>query len=381
MGADRLRCHSSVFLSAGFISKGEIRLLGANIGDNLVCLGGKFVNPEGGAFTADGIKVGRNVFLDDKFQANGEVRLLGATIGGDFSCSGGSFYGENSYAINGQSMAVSGTFFFDNVNIGSGMVDLTAAHVGPLVDDLASWPQDSVLNGFVYDHFAGKAPTDAKARLAWLDKQSLAHSGKAKNPREFRPQPWLQLRKVLREQGHLEDARQVAIAFEDRKRACGVIGEISGQATPSKRITWLGQKLARYTARTFHFLYGALIGYGYRPLRLLGIVALVWIFCALFFWVGGHNRIFGPTDPKFAEIPAYPAFYPPLYALDVLLPIAKLGQQDHWAPLNPARENIFSRRALAWVTQIVVWLETLFGWIAGLLLVATVTGLAKRHED
>ncbi len=36
---------------------------------------------------------------------------------------------------------------------------------------------------------------------------------------------------------------------------------------------------------------------------------------------------------------------------------------------------------LAWATQIAVWLETLFGWIAGLLLVATVTGLAKRHDE
>jgi hypothetical protein len=30
--------------------------------------------------------------------------------------------------------------------------------------------------------------------------------------------------------------------------------------------------------------------------------------------------------------------------------------------------------------QIVVWLEALFGWVAGLLLIAVVTGLVKRDE-
>lgn len=453
MKADRLHCRSSVFLRAGFISKGEIRLLGANIGGDLQCNGGNFANPGkqaliadgievggtvfmsegftakgavrlrgatiggnlecgGGAFenpgrdalTADRMKVGGNVVMCESFTAKGEVRLLGADIGGDLVCRGGSFGSGKSPAINCEGMAVSGTFFFDNVNIGSGMVvNLTAAHVGRLVDDLASWPQNTVLDGFVYESLAGNAPTNAKARLAWLDKQSPEHSGKAKNPREFRPQPWLQLHKALREQGHLEDARQVAVAFENRKRECRVIGEISDPATAEDITTALAQWFGSRVARGFHRLYGLLIGYGYRPLRLLGIVALVWIFCTGLFYVGANNRVFGPTDPKLSENPAYdscnpeknpaanwtrcktlprayPAFFPPLYALDVLLPIAKLGQQDHWVPLDPrgAQGRVFW---LIWATQFAVWFEIGFGWIAGLLLVATVTGLAKRHED
>ena len=299
---------------------------------------------------------------------------------------------------------MSGKLFFNRVKIAGGTVNLTVAHVAHLVDDRESWPENIILDGFVYDSFAGNAPTTAKDRLAWLDKQSAGYSGKAKNPRAFRPQPWQQLRKVLRDMGHLEDARQVAIAFEERKRECGVIGEITAPAAAGEIVTGFRQWLQSRTARGFHWLYGCLIGYGYRPARLFWSLVAVWLAGTVLFDIGGHSRVFGPTDPQIftnaAYDPcnpeknpranwtrcqtfprAYPAFYPPLYALDVLLPVGKLGQQDHWAPLDPKGARTSANKALAWATQIAVWGETLFGWIAGLLLVATVTGLAKRHDE
>ncbi|MGC8523567.1 MAG: hypothetical protein ACP5M5_04690 [Acidibrevibacterium sp.] len=186
--------------------------------------------------------------------------------------------------------------------------------------------------------------------------------------------------------GHLEDSRQVAIAFENRKRFCGVIGEISEPAPIIRR--FLGGKVMTFSspkpvtkwrrlesraARGFHWLYGCLIGYGYRPARLFWIVVAVWAFSSLLFDIGGHSRVFGPTDPQIFDNPAYsscnpeknpranwtrcqtfprayPAFYPPLYALDVLLPVGKLGQQDHWAPLAPERALTTKNWLLAWAT-------------------------------
>lgn len=209
---------------------------------------------------------------------------------------------------------------------------------------------------------------------------------------------------MLREQGHLEDSRQVAIRFEERKRECGVIGEISEPALQGDIVAYFRQWLQSRTARGFHFLYGFLIRYGYRPARLFWIVVLVWAFSSLLFDIGGHSRVFGPTDPQIFENSAYdpcnpeknpranwtrceifprayPAFTPWLYALDVLLPVAKLGQEDHWAPLAPGKALTAKNRLLAWATQFVVWFGTLFGWIAGLLLIATVSGLAKRQDD
>ena len=446
LDADGIKVGGNVSMDDNFRARGEVRLPGAAIGGDLSCSGGTFENPNGQAITADGIKVGGNVFMGKAFSAQGEVRLLGAMIGGDLGCRGGSFGDgrENSTAIHCQNLLVSGAFIFDGATVAGGSVDLISAHVVRLVDDRESWPANIVLDGFVYDSFAGDAPTAAKDRLAWLDKQSPQHSGKAKDPREFRPQPWLQLRKVLRDMGHLEDSRQVAIAFEDRKRECGVIGEITAPAAPGDIVAcfrqwlkarwlrirqWLRRRTTRRfhrmhrfcqwlriqcfgvrqwlqssTMRGFHWLYGGLIGYGYRPARLFWIVVAVWALSSVLFEIGGHSRVFGPTDPQIFDNPAYdpcnpeknpranwtrcqtfprayPAFYPPLYALDVLLPVGKLGQEDHWAPLDPKGARTPANKALAWATQIAVWGETLFGWIAGLLLVATVTGLAKRHDE
>ncbi len=402
--ADGIKVDGNVSMDDEFRAWGAIRLLGATIAGNLDCTGGSFETPERQALNADRIKVGGNVSMDDNFRAQGEVRLLGATIGGDVVCTGGHFCNRNSYAIDCQGLRVSDALIFDGVTVARGTVNLTVAHVAHLVDDLQSWPENIVLDGFVYDSFAGNAPTTAKDRLAWLDKQDPKFSGKAKNPRAFRPQPWQQLRKVLRDMGHLEDARQVAIAFEDRKRECGVIGEITALAAAGEIVTCFRQWLQSRTARGFHWLYGCLIGYGYRPARLFWSLAAVWLAGTVLFDIGGHSRVFGPTDPQIftnaaydscnpeknpranwtrcQTFPrAYPAFYPPLYALDVLLPVGKLGQQDHWAPLDPKGARTSANKALAWATQIAVWGETLFGWIAGLLLVATVTGLAKRHDE
>ena len=392
-------------LNNSFHAQGEVRLLGAAIGGGLDFTGGRFENQEGHALNADRVKVGGDVCLDDNFRARGEVRLLGATIGGNLDCSEGNFCNPNSYAIIGEGMRVSGTFLFKMVKITSGSVNLAFAHVARLADDRGSWPENIILDGFVYDRFAGDAPTTAKVRLAWLDKQRPEHSGKAKNPREFRPQPWLQLRKVLRDMGHLEDARQVAIAFENRKRFCRVIGEITAPAAPGDIVTRSYQWLQSRTARGFHFLYGALIRYGYRPAQpLWWTLVAVWAISSVLFDIGGHSRVFGPTDPQIFDKPAYsscnpeknpranwtrcqtfprayPAFYPPLYALDMLLPVGKLGQQDHWAPLAPGRALTTKNRILTWAVQIAVWFDMMFGWIAGLLLIATVSGLAIRQDD
>lgn len=443
--ADRLNCLAGVSLNEEFTSNGQIRLLGATIGGDLVCTKGIFSNPNGRAINAEKIKVDGRVFMGDDLKACGEIRLFGATIGGDLSFRRGRFKRLGGAAIDCESITVSGMLSFDNVSVtGGATIDLAYAHVARLVDDLTSWPQNIILDGFVYDSFAGDAPTTAKARLAWLDKQSPEHSGKAKNPRQFRPQPWLQLRKVLREQGHLEDSRQVAIRFEERKRECGVIGEISEPALQGDIVAyfrqwlkarrlrirrWLRRRIARplhrirrfrrwlkiqclgirqwlqsLTARGFHRLYGALIGYGYRPAKLFWILVAVWLGITVLFTIGGHSRVFGPTDPQIFDNPAYsscnpeknpranwtrcqtfprayPAFYPPLYALDVLLPVGKLGQEDHWAPLAPGKALTAKNWLLAWATQFAVWFDMMFGWIAGLLLIATVSGLAKRQDD
>src|SRR5271157_3125284 len=82
IGANGLIVKNTVFLRNGFTANGEVRLVGAQIGGYLICIGGTFTNQEGYALSADGINVKGSVFLRDGFTASGEVRLPDAQIGG-----------------------------------------------------------------------------------------------------------------------------------------------------------------------------------------------------------------------------------------------------------------------------------------------------------
>ena len=89
ISADGMKVEAGVFLRAGFRSNGRVRLCGAEIGGNLDCDGGQFINPGGEALAADGVKVQGSISLGAGFRAEGQVRLPGAAIGGSFNCSGG----------------------------------------------------------------------------------------------------------------------------------------------------------------------------------------------------------------------------------------------------------------------------------------------------
>ncbi len=222
--------------------------------------------------------------------------------------------------------------------------------------------------------------------------------------------------------GHTEDARQVAIAFEDRLRRADLIG-----LSPEHWWGWL-KWLYRFFARSFHYGFRILTGYGYRPMRLLGWFFGVWLGCAIFYWCAAlpPNNVFAPSNPLVFQEAAYAAcvpgsdaatlerakpadampapikgagnwylceklraeytgFSPLAYSLDVILPLVDLQQQKDWSPMIPTPKAVWweELRGSGWkhITRMVVWAETLFGWLASLLLVAIVSGLTKRRED
>lgn len=388
---DGLICDARLFLKNKFVATGEVRLLVAKIGDDLECSDGTFKNEDGYALYADAVNVGGSVLLGNEFAATGTVRLLGAKIGGDLVLRGG-LLGSKEEAVDIEGASVNGALMINGVTIKAGMISLIGAKVATLVDDAKSWDKGVNLDGFVYGAFGGKAPTDAKMRIGWLDKQPGAHSGKDGNGSTFRPQPWQQLRKVLREMGHYEAAREVGIAFERRKRECGLIGQVP-EISVGQALRAVGGWVYGKTARLLHWGYGALVGYGYRPLRLLMIAAIVWVVCAgAYFAASRWEGAFVPsTQSLFSQyggtcgVPAhirwtdckairfeYPQFYPLVYSLNVLLPVGNLGQEATWRPETATLGGLLA--------QCAVWFETLFGWVASLVLVAVVSGLAKRDE-
>lgn len=395
---DAAEVKGDVHLGNGIKASGTTRLLDVQIDGSLNCGGGNFDGKEENSLWADRALVKGNVFLNKGFKASGTVRMLGAQIGGNLECDGGSFDGKGRRSVNLERTEIGGALLVRDLSQQATKVVLSHAKVGVLVDDAQSWGVGLSLNGFVYDSLGGGAPTDAAARLRWLDLQVAARSGQSGEGADFRPQPWRQLQKVLRDMGHTEDARQVAIAFEKRQRHAGLIGRSPVEWHPLRR--WF----YRHVCRAFHTAFGALIGYGYRPLRLGLWMLAVWLLSAAFYWHAALQGAMGPSNPivfqhtKYEktcpsnwylceDLPEeYTGFSPLVYSLDVLLPLVNLGQEADWAPLIPTPKaswwaELFGHWTLKHVVRLVVWAEILFGWVASLLLVAVVSGLTKRRED
>jgi hypothetical protein len=134
---DRVTVQDSVFLGADFSSEGAVRLRGAEIGGDLVCIGGTFKNLGGDALNAAGADVKGTVFLDKGFNAEGEVRLPGAHIGVNFYCSGGTFKNPPQKDVAGSGTAlradrvdVKGSLFLREGFTAEGEVRLLGAQIG-----------------------------------------------------------------------------------------------------------------------------------------------------------------------------------------------------------------------------------------------------------
>jgi hypothetical protein len=359
LNGDSLFCQGNLFLRHGFKSTGEVRLLGAQITGILDCSGGEFTNPDGMSLSCDGIHVSGMVLLGEGFRATGAVRLLRAVIGDGLHCTAGSFENEHGDALICDAAEIGGLFYFRDLENLSGAVSLAAVHADTFSDDLRSWDGARgklVLDGFTYKRLAGGAPIDAAARIAWLELQSPRHLQDY-----FKPQPWEQLIKVLREMGHPGEARAIAVEKQERLRRAG--------------------RLPRGT-RFFHWMYGALVGYGYRPLRLLAVTATVWLLSAAFYWAatnpapGRPYLLAPPLSNKRGNAPAdYPNFVPLIYSIDVLLPVIDLGYKEEWQPIVSHDDNpILAGQVL----RFLYWFEIVFGWIAGLLLVGVLGNLVKK---
>jgi hypothetical protein len=134
-------------------------------------------------------------------------------------------------------------------------------------------------------------------------------------------------------------------------RRIGVVGA----AVPS---------LLRQPVRAGHWLLGALVGHGYRPGRLVGWLLSVWLACGLAYWAA---VTMGPAQHSDGT------FSPLGYSADRLLPLLDLG-------LNPPVEwfdTALWATALRWLT----FAESAFGWLAILLLLASLAGWLDRERN
>jgi hypothetical protein len=430
--AERLILTKDLSLRDDFKCKTVIWLSGAQIGGDINCENGKFGRPGSMSIDLDDAVINGSVFFTNGFKTEGLVSLQRARIGGNLDCSNGQFESVFDKALNCDGANIKGSLIlsserelsFPKLSIRGG-VNLENAHVGALIDDAEALQQGGplVLDGFRYDSI-GRSEPNVVERIIWLRRQpkdNLKGNG-------FRPRPWVQLIGVLRRMGHGAEADEVAIAFQDQRRAAGKVK------------TWLGRKL--------HQVFGLLVGYGYKPLRLLKTMFWVWLICGGIYWAAAMNGGFGPSNPlvfdakrydhcRPARLEAeykprnkqttvgnwywckelageYTTFQPWLYSLDLILPLVELQQDKDWAPIIPTPLEYNKQKSVVgnvvehalsvpditlmqpmppdggrvpwfnWTAgqfaRVVMWFEILFGWVASLLMVAVLTGLTNREK-
>jgi len=360
MAADGVQVAGSVRLDDGFQAVGEVRFRSARVEGNFRASGNFTGNlpsegRRGTALLLDRIVVAGSVnFNGGFFAAAGSVALRQAHIAGDLDATGAGFDRVGD-AIRGDDSAlvldrarIEGALILQQLQTPLLGASFVGARVGTLVDDETTWGERLALDGFTYSRFGDDAPLDTVFRVDWLERQHPTHLES-----HFRTQPWRRLIKVLRRMGHEHRAGSIALRREHLLRRIGRIG------------SWAPPAL-RWVPRAGHALLGVLAGHGFRPGRLLGWMAAVWLASGAVYWAATES----PAAPA-ANPPAEGAFSPLAYSLDRLLPIVELGQ-SRAVSANPVWAD-----AMVWLGHF----EAAFGWAAALLLLASMAGWMDRDRS
>ncbi|MEU6851916.1 oxidoreductase, partial [Actinacidiphila alni] len=207
----------------------------------------------------------------------------------------------------------------------SGTVSLAGAVVGRLTDAPQSWPGPGQVDigDFSYESLAPRTPFPLRDRIAWLD---------AATP-EYSPGPYERLAAALRAGGEDAHAREVLLAKQRRRReSLPLAGRIWGR------------------------LQDVTVGYGYRPGRAAVWMVALWALGAVYF---AAHRTPPPADDGYR-----PHWSPALYALDLLLPVIDLGQDNAWREAGTGQ----------WVASLL----TLLGWTLATTVAAGASRLLSR---
>ena len=341
LNANRLTTERDVLL-ADISAQGEVNLMGADIGGQLACRGGTFTNPSSHALDVERCRVSADVLLDGGFAAEGRISLRGADIGGDLSVRDAELAG----LVQAKGMRVAKALRWSNLTLSSeSQLDLSEARVGTLDDDLESWPSEGALTltGFTYQAIAETDEVSANERLGWLRRQP-----------SYTPQLYQQLALVYRNAGRERDSRRVLIAQHNDRRRRGDLGPLG---------------------KAWNLFLGITVSHGYRPWQAAAYLLVLVIFGGWLFQVGfTDNRIVPTSDaPATAAecVEDYPCFHSTLYALDLVVPIIDLRQQDFWRP--------DASQPGGWIYRYLMWASIALGWVLTTAVVAGVTTLLRRE--
>ncbi|MER6532786.1 oxidoreductase [Streptomyces sp900105755] len=323
---------------------GELSLRSAKVGVSLSLRGARLRNPDGRfALNAPQLTVGRTLYLTpagvggpwqsgttpargtriQRFECQGGVRLDDGRFGDavDLERARLTFTDDQELSLR-RVQAPELRFLGEEPQ--RGRVVLSGARVVNLVDRATSWPGPGRLHmgGFGYENLVPQGPFPLTRRLDWV----------AAATAEYNPEPYERLAAVLRAAGEDEDAREVLLAKQRRRRET---------LPPAAKLWGFAQDLT--------------VAYGYRPGRAAVWMAVLWAAGTLAF---AH----APHPPMNSG--GHPAWDPALFVLDLLLPVIDLGQVGQWRLTG----------GWQWAAAVMI----LLGWILATTVAAGATRLLRR---
>ncbi|MFJ5272832.1 hypothetical protein [Streptomyces sp. NPDC088358] len=302
--------------ASGMESSGGLYLRDGQVSHSLLFEGASVT-----AIDATGLRCDGGFYADWGFSCSGPVRLRSAEVAGIVT-----FHDAVLGAPAGAAILTrlrTARLRVDFRTNPAGAVVLRDARIGSYVDAPGSWPAEGALDveGLTYDRLGSVEPVGVKERLAWLARDGAATAGSFE-----------QLALSYQRTGDERSARVVRRARERRTR-----------------------RSERLPARAWGAVQDALFGYGYAPGR-----ALVWLIVL----VGAGSAWFATHAPPPVKGGTQRNWDPVLYTLDLIVPVAGLGQRTAWDP--------------AGVDKVVAVLLILAGWLLATSVVAGASRLLSR---
>jgi hypothetical protein len=287
---------------SGIKAQGEVDLRSVRVGASLLLDGAQLRNPAGNACRLTSAQVTADMLCHD-MTAAGSVRLAGSTVGGVVALRQVRLSHPDGIALDAPDLQARALVLLPDDAI-EGAVDLSGASVGVLRDDPATWPAQLSLDGLAYQTLDPQLP--ARERLQWL----------ARDPRGHQSRPYEQLAAYYNAIGQQAQARSVLYAREQIQR----------------------QGKAPYY-RAWSLLQDITVGYGYRPRRALGWLALL---------LTAGSIVFSVTPPPALQPGTAPHFNGIIYTVDLMLPVLNLGQKYAFNPGGAEQWLSYALIAAGW---------------------------------
>lgn len=376
---------------------GEVAFVASQIAGDLICDGARLINPRGRALHCEDLKVETvSLTASDEphhlFEASGRLNFLTAIIGGSFFLTNARLTPGPDYKglltaggpvmANLQQIRISNALALRNIGAlppGDATPDihrvpepvrgwllLTGAQLNTILDDVATgWPAPGFLDleGATYTRIRHVGRGDLiEESIAWLRHQ-FPNGRPTKS--SFRPQPYEQLSRVLRQHGQTREADAIAVE-KIRMR--------------------LAARVDRPWTRIFPRLLMIISHHGYSTSRAV-LSFLVFVLLgtlmyssALFMFEQSFVPVENPPElvtyefafglAKLTTENGCPGLDPLHYALDAAMPVIDLGQdlRCRFMPEGPLR----------WLWLLLNSLYVIAGAALSAVVVLTLTGVLRR---